>query len=104
MRLPALGVSVKGWGSLLLAGLLSGCAVFEPRPLEPAKVEAEFRARALSDPGLRAFMEANRPSRREPLPPGTFDLVELTLIAFYYHPDLDVARARVGVAAAGIVT
>src|SRR3989442_10258223 len=102
MRLPALGV--KGWGSLLLAGLLSGCAVFEPRPLDPAKVEAEFRGRALSDPGLRAFIEANRPGRRETPPPGTLDLVELTLIAFYYHPDLDVARARLGVATAGIVT
>src|SRR5712691_9530262 len=102
MRLPALGV--KGWVALLLAGLLSGCAVFEPRPIDPAKVEAEFRGRALSDPGLRAFIEANRPGRRETPPPGTLDLVELTLIAFYYHPDLDVARARVGVATAGIVT
>ena len=102
MWLPALGV--KGSLSLLVAGLLSGCAVFEARPIEPAKVEAEFRGRTLSDPGLRAYVEANRPARQEPLPPGTLDLAELTLIAFYYHPDLDVARARVGVAAAGIVT
>lgn len=102
MRLPALGV--KGWPSLLVAGLLFGCAAFEPRPIEPAKVEAEFRGRTLSDPGLRTYIEANRPARRETLPPGTLDLADLTLIAFYYHPDLDVARARVGVAAAGIVT
>ena len=69
MRLAALGV--KGWPSLLVAGLLFGCAVFEPRPIEPAKVEAEFRGRTLSDPGLRTSIEANRPARRRfKAPPG----------------------------------
>ncbi|MBI3628519.1 MAG: hypothetical protein HY217_02860, partial [Candidatus Rokubacteria bacterium] len=45
VALPAPGA--KGWPALVVAGLLAGCAVFQPRPIEPAKVEAEFRGRSL---------------------------------------------------------
>jgi outer membrane protein TolC len=98
--LPAPGA--KGWPALVVAGLLAGCAVFQPRPIEPAKVEAEFRGRSLQDPGLRAYLDRTRAAGRPA--PGTLDLAELTLVAFYFHPDLDVARARVAVAEAGVLT
>ena len=39
-----------------------------------------------------------------PSPPASWNLDLLTLAAFYYHPDLDVARAKWGVAKAGIIT
>ncbi len=100
MRLPAPGA--KGWSALVLAGLLSGCAVFEPRPIEPAKVGEEFRGRTLSDPGLRAYLDSNLPAGWRA--PDGLDLTALTLVAFYYHPDLDVARARLGTAEAAVVT
>ncbi|HKJ02132.1 MAG TPA: TolC family protein, partial [Longimicrobiales bacterium] len=37
-------------------------------------------------------------------PPPAWDLHELTLVAFFYSPALDVARARWGVARGGVVT
>lgn len=102
MPRPALGV--RGWLPLVLAGALSGGTAFQPRPIEPAKVAAGFGARSLADPGLRAYVAASLPAGRPALPPGTLDLTALTLTAFYYHPDLDLARAAVGVADAAVVT
>lgn len=96
--------TVNRWVSLILIGLLLGCARYHPQPLEPPKVEAELRGRTLSDPGLRSFLEQNLPTKPPVWPLREWDLENLTLVAFYYHPDLDVARARVGVAEAGIVT
>lgn len=102
MPRPALGV--RGWLPLVLAGALSGGTAFQPRPIEPAKVAAGFGARSLADPGLRAYVAASLPAGRPALPPGTLDLTALTLTAFYYHSDLDLARAAVGVADAAVVT
>ena len=89
---------------VLLAGSgLAGCVRYQPQPLAPAGIAAEFEHRTLSDAGLRAFLEANL--QRElawPLP--AWDATNLTLAAFYYHPDLDVARAKWETARAGIAT
>jgi outer membrane protein TolC len=70
--------------------LLSACSGPAPEPLDPARSESEFRARRLDDPGLLAWMESQGTPR-----PAVWTLDALTLAAFYYHPDLDVARARV---------
>lgn len=90
--------------ALLLALLAAGCARFHPQPLEPDRTAADFQARALADAGLRAFMEANlhRPLSTWPL--ASWDFTNLTLAAFYFHPDLDVARAKWAVATAGKTT
>lgn len=40
----------------------------------------------------------------QPWPPESWNLELLTQAAFYYHPDLDVARARWAVAEAGVIT
>ncbi len=94
----------RGWLLVVVTGLLTGCATYQPRPLEPSRSEATFRGRSLSDPGLRAFAEAHRGNRAGDWPPKAWDLESLVLVAFYYHPDLEVARARVSVAEAGIRT
>jgi outer membrane protein TolC len=101
MRRAACGLG--GWALLAPAAFLAGCAAWTPRPIEPAKVAAGFRARRLDDPGLRAYLAANLPGAATRAR-GTLDLAALTLVAFYFHPDLDVARARVEVAEGGIVT
>ncbi|HET6202013.1 MAG TPA: TolC family protein [Planctomycetota bacterium] len=92
-----------------LAGLIAGaplasCAAYPPRPLDPARTAAEFEARSLADPGLRAFAERNLPAPPSPWPPKTWSLPLLAFAAFYFHPDLDAARARAEVAEAGIVS
>ena len=90
--------------SCLVVALFSGCARFEPQTISPAATAARYEARTLDNPDLLAFIQKN--SQREvvpwPLPQWDFDL--LTLAAFYYHPDLDVARAKWGVAQASLST
>jgi outer membrane protein, heavy metal efflux system len=113
--------------------LLAGCTQFEAKPLSPDKTAAEFEARTLDDPGLEKFVEQNLagdwkrghstfssfatprdPPRGEkvecPLfqsprwPLQAWDFDTLSLVAIYYHPSLDVARAQWAVAQAGIKT
>jgi outer membrane protein TolC len=63
------------------------------------KSSQEFEARTLEADGLRQFLEANNAGGDWPRV--NWDLNALTLAAFYYHPDLDVARAKWAVAEAG---
>jgi outer membrane protein TolC len=90
--------------SCLFIVLLSGCASFEPQPLSPADTIASYESRTVDNPDLQAFIQKNIQHELPawPLPQWDFDL--LTLIALYYHPDLDVARAKWNVAQAGIAT
>jgi hypothetical protein len=50
------------------------------------------------------FLELNLAHEITPWPPKIWDFQMLTLTAFYYHPDLDVVRARWGTAQAGVIT
>jgi len=86
------------------AALAGGCARYQPKPLTPAKTMAGLEARGLADEGLRAFIQANESGAAKDWPRRSWDLRGLTLAAFYYHPSLDVARAQVGVAEAGVIT
>jgi outer membrane protein, heavy metal efflux system len=89
---------------VLVVAVMAGCATFQPKSLSPSQTAAAFEARTLDDPSLKQFIEGNLP--REPVlwPPTSWDFRMLTLVAFYYHPDLDVARATWGVARAGVIT
>jgi hypothetical protein len=95
--------SIIRWLVVFTGAILTGCVKYHPKPIAAPQVETEFRSRTLADPGLRAFVEANTGKKLAEWPP-IWDLGTLTLAAFYYHPDLDVARAGVGVTEAGIVT
>lgn len=85
---------------LLLA--LAGCAHFEPSPIAPARTAAQLEERSLDAPSLRAFVEKNLQSGSAEGP--SWNLDELTLAAFYFHPELDVARAQWAVAEAARIT
>ena len=85
--------------AFVLAMGFFGCARFEPKPIYPVKNAEAFQARTLADPGLRAFLGTNGLGAAWPLQ--RWDLKTLTLAAFYFHPDLDVARAKWAVAQAG---
>jgi outer membrane protein TolC len=84
--------------------VIAGCATFQPQPLSPSQTASAFEARTLDDPGLKAFLEENLHRAITPWPPKSWDLPLLALVALYYHPDLDVARAKWGVAKAGVIT
>ncbi|HEX4349011.1 MAG TPA: TolC family protein, partial [Verrucomicrobiae bacterium] len=78
----------------------AGCAHFQPQPLAPEKYAAQFDARHLDDPGLKAFLAINSTGALPIWPLEKWDLNSLTLAAFYFHPDLAVARAQWRVAEA----
>jgi outer membrane protein TolC len=91
---------------LLLCGiaLVAGCAHFQPQPLAPEKSAAEFDGRRLDDPGLKTFFAENSGGALTAWPLEKWDLNSLTLAAFYFHPDLAVARAQWRVAGAGVLS
>jgi len=87
---------------LTLAGVLfwGGCAQFDNQPLKPQANLTDFESRSLSDPNLQSFLETHRP-QDHPLHSG-WNAADLTLAAFFYQPNLAVARAQWTVAQSGI--
>jgi cobalt-zinc-cadmium efflux system outer membrane protein len=105
MQTMKIGKSVRArWVVIPSLLLWAGCAQYQAKPLSPEQTAAQFEARTLDEPGLRAFVEKNAKQKIAPWPPREWDLETLTLVALYYHPSLDVARAHWAVAQAGIRT
>src|SRR3954469_1515062 len=74
---------------------LCGCVHFQEQKLEPDKVLSSFENRSLDDSSLQRFLATNQTSPSEEWhAPARWDLDTLTLVAFYYHPSLDLARAQ----------
>ena len=89
--------------SLGFIGLLAaGCIAYKPKPITAAAVMGDFEARRLDAPDLKDFLQARQAEKE--WPPKAWDLHPLTLAAFYYNPDLDLARAQWGTAQAGRIT
>jgi len=84
--------------------LLTGCATFHNQPIKASDTALRFERRSLNNLEIKEFLEKNLHRRISPWPPAYWDFETLTLAAFYYHPDLDVARAKWGIAQAGIIT
>lgn len=63
-----------------------------------------FEARRLDAPGLKRFLEAQLRRKSDEWPPKEWDPMLLTLAAFYFNPDLEVARRQLEVAEAGVIT
>src|SRR5437868_2170320 len=93
------------WRSLtLLAFISAGCASYEAHPIDPKQTDGAFRARSLTDADLALFIGKNRATTVPTTPGSAWDLSSLTLAAYYFHPDLDVARAKMMEASAGVRT
>ncbi len=99
--IPRMNLS-KIFNACLIGSLLAGCASFQAKPLVASKTASSLEARTLDNPGLRDFIAKN--IGQTPWPPKAWNLTDLTLAAFYYQPDLDVARARWGIANAHVIT
>ncbi len=95
---------MKVWPLLCGIAIVAGCAHFEPQPVAPAQTAAQFDARQLDDPSLEKFLAQNLGHESPSWPLENWDLNSLTLAAFYFHPDLEVARAQWRVAKAGALT
>jgi cobalt-zinc-cadmium efflux system outer membrane protein len=86
------------------ASLGAGCVHYKAEPLDAGKTAAQLEARRLDDPGLKKFLEENSGQPQGEWPKQEWNLADLTLAAFYYHPDLAVARAQWLAAEAGVKT
>jgi len=89
---------------IVIAHVLCGCATFWPKPLSPDQTATAFESRSLDSGELKQFLERNLAHEITSWPPKSWDFQMLTLAAFYYHPDLDVVRAKWGTAEAGVIT
>jgi len=89
---------------IITAISLAGCATFQPKPISPEQTAAVFEARTLDSPSLKKFMAINLRHEIAPWPPEAWTFPMLTLAAFYYNPELDLARARWRAAEAGVIT
>ena len=87
--------------TVLLSALLTGCVHYEARPLTPAATLSTIERRSTDDPQLKTFLESNEVRLTDP---PRWDLRALTLVAFYFHPDLDEARAAAAVSRGGVIT
>ena len=85
-----------------IAALLAGCATYRPEPIIPGGTASALEARTLDDARLSAFLRATDPARIAGRP--AWDLETLTLAAVYFHPDLQVAYAKLATAQAGVIT
>lgn len=88
----------------LLAACLIGCATYKPKPLSPAQTASSIQNRTLDNPGLKEYIQAKLNCPEIPFAPNQWNFNTLTLVAFYYHPDLDLARAKWETARGAIVT
>ena len=86
----------------LVVLIVAGCAAYQPRPLAPAALAEHFEHRGFDDPGLQHYIAQHLGAHSNPA--GPWNLSTLTLAAFYFNPELDVARARWGSAKAAVVT
>jgi cobalt-zinc-cadmium efflux system outer membrane protein len=90
---------------IVAACLSSACAnqVYHSKAIEAEKTADQFAARSLNSPELQRYMQSQG-YPAEALPVSTWGLRELTLAAFFYHPQLAVARAQWQAARAQEVT
>ena len=84
----------------LLPLALTGCATYQAKELNPAATQANYERRTLRDEGLQRFFAAHGQVAASE----AWDVSRLTLAAFYFNPELDVARAQVAEAEAGVRT
>jgi outer membrane protein TolC len=91
---------------LPLLVLASGCAPYRyhAAPVSPPALAASLEARSLDDSGLRIWMQQAVGFEPSSWPLADWDLRALTLAAYYFNTDMDVARANAAVASAAIKT
>lgn len=86
------------------AALMTGCASYSAKSIEPAVTAAALEQRTLADPNLGSFIAEVLPDRAADTNASVWDLSTLTLAALYFHPEMEVSRAKLALARAGVKT
>ncbi|HXZ96082.1 MAG TPA: TolC family protein [Burkholderiales bacterium] len=84
--------------------VLSACATYQDHPIKLDDMGRAFESRSLESAELQNFIGENLHRDVGPWPLQQWDLSTLTLAAYYYNPELDVARAKWSVAEAAVTT
>ena len=95
------------WLALAAAVALTACAPavrYHPKPIAPPATAERLESRTLRDPGLRQFMEKNLGHRISVWPQSAWGLRDLTLAAYYFNPQMQIARAQAEGARAAVTT
>lgn len=87
-----------------LTASMAGCATYTAKPIEPALTSAALEQRRFSDPKLTQLIAEVLPERASDTGATAWDLSTLTLAALYFHPELEVSRAKLALARAGVKT
>ena len=103
---PTATTDVVPLWAAVLAGCLSlcGCASFTAAPIEPAVTMRSFEARTLDSPEVQRYVASHLNARPMGEALNTWELESLTLAAFYFSPELDVARAKSATVEAAVQT
>ncbi|HLY58368.1 MAG TPA: TolC family protein [Stellaceae bacterium] len=83
---------------------LAACTSYQPLPVEPVRNAEALDARSLDDPRLVEFIDRLAPPVAAEIRERRWSRTALTLAALYYHPDLEIARAKQAEAEAGGMT
>ncbi len=89
--------------SIGLLFFVTSCAKFDYQPLVSTTSLDSIENRSLSSFELKEYIEGIL-GEIENWPKNNWDLQYLILAAYYFHPDLDVARAKYSIADARIIT
>jgi len=98
-------MTANKWLWFLFSALLMSnfaCLRYQAKPLTVVKSLSDWQERKLDSAELANFLILNREVTS--WPPEVWDLKSLTLVAFYFNPEMDLARARWGVSRAGRLT
>jgi len=95
---------VKNLVLFLSLAVLSGCATYQAQPIAPAALMEAFEARTLNNPDLQHYVTSHLPADASHRVANTWDLTTLTLAAFYFSPELDIARAKADASQAAVQT
>ena len=92
--------------AVFVALTLAGCAVrrYHSAPIVPSETASKLRSRTLDDPSLEIFLNKTSGRAITAWPPKRWDRELLTLAAFYFNSQMEIARAQVSGAEAGVIT
>lgn len=93
--------------TLILCVLLTGCATqrYDAKPLDATASAKALADRTLDSDDLRQYIQSRYEGRKTlEWPPRQWTLDLLTMVAFHFNPNMEVARARLAAAEAAIAT
>ena len=95
---------MKNLAIFLALSVLSGCATYHAQPIAPAALMEAFEARTLNNPDMQRYVTSHLQVDASHRVANTWDLTTLTLAAFYFSPELDIARAKADASQAALQT